>query len=623
VRIRIMKPSKPFGGLRALLSGGQVRASEIAIAAASTDAWDEYFLALTAGTGLRIHFSHGIPVLSTWDGQRCAALADVLLRGLSEARVRRLVSLCAGGGGALEQLPQNWLALLPRGATLLTLEEWQRALHGMKVESGAFDFSAALLPWLSLLAKGTDAARDAAAATLRGGARRIWDAATRSAPAEAIELTLQNLRLPDESDAGDSVAWCPAAHLAASPRRWVRLLGLTSRAWPRRGAEDPILPDHLVSARELDPDPIPESDRRAFAILWGAASGGLVLSRGRRSPQGHRVGPSPLLPRGRPEYTLSRARIPEHAFSEADRLVARPQEAEETRHIVSASRCWRNWHVASLTPHDGQFNADHPVVMEALARLHSATSLRLLLRGPLGFIWRYALGWRAPEEREQPLTIAPHEFGKLVHELLWRTVDALEPTPGFASARDHEIAAAMEGAAAFVRETWPLQRPVPPRVLWAHTVEYAAQLGIAALKASETTQADTQSWTEVPFGNVRAADAGRALPWDASIPVVIPGTELRIQGVIDRLDLRSAGGAVRVTDYKTAASALRAGMPTTPPRVSAGSLRGPIRRYCSSSTTSTPRSVRSAPLSTLPARCSSRASLFRAKTRNSRRTTSS
>ena len=94
----------------------QVRASEIAIAAASTDAWDEYFLALTAGTGMRIYFSHGIPVLSTWDGQRCAALADVLLRGLSEARVRRLVSLCAGGGGALEQLPQNWLALLPRGA---------------------------------------------------------------------------------------------------------------------------------------------------------------------------------------------------------------------------------------------------------------------------------------------------------------------------------------------------------------------------------------------------------------------------------------------------------------------------------------------------------------------------
>jgi hypothetical protein len=33
--------------------------------------------------------------------------------------------------------------------------------------------------------------------------------------------------------------------------------------------------------------------------------------------------------------------------------------------------------------------------------------------------------------------------------------------------------------------------------------------------------------------------------------VEIPGTDVRIQGTIDRLDLRSASGAVRVTDYKT------------------------------------------------------------------------
>jgi hypothetical protein len=159
-------------------------------------------------------------------------------------------------------LPSNWLAALPRGATLLTLGDWQRACEGMVVDGQPFDAKAILLPWLATLENGPDAARNAAAATLEGRTRRIWDAATRAAPAHAIELTLQNIRLPAETDAGDSVVWGPAAHLASSPRTRVRLLGLTSRSWPRRGGEDPILPDHLVPARDLDPDPVPEADRR-------------------------------------------------------------------------------------------------------------------------------------------------------------------------------------------------------------------------------------------------------------------------------------------------------------------------------------------------------------------------
>ena len=90
-------------------------------------------------------------------------------------------------------------------------------------------------------------------------------------------------------------------------------------------------------------------------------------------------------------------------------------------------------------PHDGRYGADHTVITGALARTQSATSLQLLLRGPLGFVWKYALGWRAPEDLQQPLTITPEDFGKLVHELLRRTVDALEPSPGFGGATREEI----------------------------------------------------------------------------------------------------------------------------------------------------------------------------------------
>jgi hypothetical protein len=76
--------------VRGLITTGIAKPGEIALAAAYPEAWDEHFLALAAESGIRIHFSHGEPALSTRDGQRCAALADVLLRGLSEDRIRRL-----------------------------------------------------------------------------------------------------------------------------------------------------------------------------------------------------------------------------------------------------------------------------------------------------------------------------------------------------------------------------------------------------------------------------------------------------------------------------------------------------------------------------------------------------
>src|SRR5262249_39828920 len=73
--------------VRELVSTGRAKPNEIALAAAAPEEWDEPFLALAAEAGLRIHFSHGVPALVTRDGQRCGALADVLLRGLGENRI--------------------------------------------------------------------------------------------------------------------------------------------------------------------------------------------------------------------------------------------------------------------------------------------------------------------------------------------------------------------------------------------------------------------------------------------------------------------------------------------------------------------------------------------------------
>jgi hypothetical protein len=539
--------------VRKLVSMKLAKPSEIAVAAAAPGSWDEYILALAANTGLRIHFTHGVPALGVRDGQRCAAVADVLVRGLSEQRIRRLIALCSGEGTQLDKLPSGWLATLPRGASLFALDDWQRALAGSQLNGSAIEVGPVLLPILGALAKGPSAALEAEALLLRGRSKTIWQTALRAAPTHAIELTLQNIRLADESDPGDSVVWGPAAHLAGWPRPCVRLLGLTSGRWPRGETDDAILPDHIVAAKELDSDPMPQADRRCFAIIVGSASGALSISRSRRNAQGNRLGASPLIAAGPKERALARARVPEHAFSEADRLTARPDEAAALDGIKSASQCWRNWHVSGLTAHDGRFRANHPAIARALGRTQSPTSLQLLLRGPLGFVWKYGLGWWAPTEPEQPLTIAPEALGKLVHELLRRAVDALEPAPGLVAASAEQIESAIRGAAEIVREKWPLEQPVPPGLLWTNTVRHATEIALAALRFGETREADTQSWTEVPFGGLSPQGSERPLPWDPALAVEIPSTGVRIQGTIDRLDLRRAKQAVRVTDYKTGA----------------------------------------------------------------------
>jgi hypothetical protein len=535
---------------RQLIASGRAQPQEIAIASAGTATWDDHFYASTAEAGLRLHFVHGIPALATRDGQRAAALADVLLHGLSQSRVRRLVSLCRGEGGALDELPYGWLSSIPRGAALAHVEDWRRAISTAVLGNASLAGMQAAIPILEVLARGVVAAQEASELLLRGRAALLWQAALRTAPPDAVEFALQNARFPSDNDAADSIAWCTARDLAAAPRPYTRLVGLTNRGWPRRSGEDSILPNHVLPASEFDVDPIAKADRRHFESIVAGTACEVVLSRSRRSAQGTRVGRSPLL-QDRPETLLSRARVPEHAWNEADRLMARPADAAKIDRIRSANACWRCWHEEGLTPYDGQFSADHPVIRRAIERVQSATSLRRMLQDPMGFVWRYALGWRTPQEREQPLSIAPDAFGKLVHELLRRAVDSLEPRPGYARASDEEIEEALENAAQVVRDAWPLDGPVPPSLLWKNTVDYAASLALVGLLRKEIAETTTRSWTEVPFGQSENFVAGRELPWDATVPVSVPNTPIRLRGTIDRLDLRTAPAAVRVTDYKT------------------------------------------------------------------------
>lgn len=532
---------------RALLSSGEVQAHEIGIAAISPLAWDEHFLVLSRDSGLPIHFTHGLPALDTREGQACAALADVLLNGLSQARVRRLLRRSPA---AAPGLPDDWARGLRRAAGLFTEGHWQHALRSARGERTSGPAAeAVLLPLVALLAQGSAAAPEAGERLLEGAARGLWRAALGAAPAEALALSLGGLRQADATSALGALTWGPAAHLAAAPRAHIRLLGLNSRAWPRGRTEDPLLPDHILERRVIEPLPRSEQDLDLFSVLSGAATKSLVLSCSRRSSEGALLPPSRLWP---PDArTLARTRIPEHAHSEADRLLARPHEAALQPLLASGRRCWANWARPQLTAHDGVLPRDDAVVTQTLARAQSTTSLRRLLRDPLGFVWRYALGWRGVETGTVELSVDAATFGELVHELLHVAIDALEPEPGFARANEIEVETAVASAAQALSEAWPLVRSVPPHFLWRRTVEVAARLAIAALTLDEV-QPGTRSWTEAPFGG----EGGQLdTPWDSSHPIQFGG--LSVRGRIDRLDLRAAGDAARVTDYKTGASPQR------------------------------------------------------------------
>ncbi|MER8395418.1 PD-(D/E)XK nuclease family protein [Mesorhizobium sp. M1340] len=535
---------------RSLLATGEANPADIAIAAVTPADYDDHFLALRADANLDLHFVHGVKVTATREGQAVAALADILLRGLSQTRMRRLAALC--GTGPFEALPSRWTRVLPADAPLTSPEAWSQLLDRLTAAdwSDGQDHGGTLRAIIALLAKGIASAEEIGAVLLSGRALTIWRKALLAGPAISLEMTLNSLKQDDGLEACVSVAWMPASALAASPRRYVRLLGLNSSRWPRGLSEDRLLSGHIIPTAELDPLPVGLADRRDFETILATTERQVVLSRSRRDGEGRLLGRSPLL-QGQPEEIyLQRNAIPEHAFSEADRLMARPDEYRTLPQAVAAVSCWRDWHRPGLTSHDGVVRADHPVLRAILERTQSASSLRKLLRSPLGFVWHYGLHWRAPENSADPLVLDALSMGSLVHLTLDKALQALETEGGLGAADAGRIAAAVDEAVAEVARTWERERPVPPRLIWRRTLDDVRILSTRALTNGEERLPDQRSYGEVPFGGTEPKSVS-ALPWDASMAVEIPGTGFRVAGYIDRLDISGDGRRALVRDYKT------------------------------------------------------------------------
>ena len=538
---------------RQLMVSGVAAPADIAIAAATPADYDDHFLALRADSGVDLHFVHGIKVTASREGQAAAALADVMLRGLSQTRMRRLSTLLRAYPSPMKTLPEGWTSVLPSDSPLTSPEAWERLIDGLKASDwpGGTDQGPTLRRVIRLLGAGTAGSQEAGETLLHGRARAIWRKALLAGAPASLEFTLEALRQDDGLDPCVSASWMPASELAASPRRFVRLLGLNSSRWPRGNTEDRLLSHHIVPTEQLDPLPFAVADRRDFETILATTKRQVVLSRARRSDEGRLLGRSALLLKLQTDETyLGRNVVPEHAFSETDRLMARPGEFQDLPQAQAAAKCWSNWRQTDITPHDGVVRADHPVIRAILDRVQSASSLSLLLRNPLGFVWRYGLRWRAPESGEEPLVLDALAMGDLVHQTLYQALLTLEAGTGLAQAGEEEIAAAVDGAAGDAARFWQQERATPPRVIWERTIDDVRALSTTALAFREEQLVGARAYGEVAFGGVDPK-YGIDNPWDAAAAVEIPSAGFRVRGYIDRLDISADGRYASVRDYKT------------------------------------------------------------------------
>lgn len=539
---------------RELLASGSVKPEEIALASTAIDDYDDYLIALRDDSALPIHFPHGIPVLTTAAGQAAAALADVLANGPTQTNLRRLARRVGTDQGPFATLPEGWTQVLSTTASLDRPAAWERFFARLTSDQwpDGEDHGATLRDIVTPLQGGTANAHEVGERFLTGLARQVWRRALATGPASMIDQTLSGMRQADTQDPTTSIAWLPASQLPASPRPYVRLLGLNSGKWPRPSVEDALLPEHVVPTKLLDPLPATKLDRTTYFAILNETGRQVFLSYARHEAEGRLASPSPLLSGGAAAVHLVRHRVPSHALSESDRLLARPAEFGSTPLARSAVACWRDWSRPEVTPHDGLVRQDHPLVLKALERVQSASSLTTLLRQPLGFVWKYALRVTDPYEESESLVLDSLAFGTLLHEIVSRALDDLRVSP------DLVTTSAVEGAAKAVGERWLAEEPTPPLLIWQRQLEDATQLAVQALELTRAQWPYSRLWTELQFGAADVEPGTPTEPWDRSRPVRIPRAGFTIGGRIDRLDTDDEYAKARVIDYKTGSMPSRA-----------------------------------------------------------------
>lgn len=523
----------------------------LAIATTSTAAYDDLFVAAAAEADIKIHFVHGISAIHTEQGQTAAALADLLLRGISQKRVRRLIDLVGRGVPMLSKLKRDWSSALKPDAALTTVERWKQAL---KPQQHA-EVATIIIPVIELLGSGIENAAEIGKELLPFDALDIWNQALRDGPAQALDRTIKAIRVKDKVSPLMMPCFMSAENLAANPRSEVMLIGMTSENWPRHENEDSLIPDHVITTEVLNPMPLTGLDEADFNTIYTTTAETLVISWSRRDAEGKKCEPSGLLSQEliKNSKELGRSRRAPNAMSEADRLFCRPDEFSQRPEALRASEVIANWFKDDWTPHDGIIDANNPRIGATLAQVQSATSIRKLLRDPIGYVWQYALGFRAPEYEDEPLLLDSRQRGNLLHDILQQAVIHLEQNGGIATASQDQVKNAVRRARIGVAIDTAATQPVPPEVIWQQTLNAAENLAVKALTFDLPPLPGQETFCEVPFGDEKAnlVDGVQVF---TDPTVTLPGTTLKVSGRIDRLDKSGDGTTVRVIDYKSGAT---------------------------------------------------------------------
>ncbi len=565
---------------RQLVTQQGVLPQDIAIATTDTKIYDDFFLALREESDLPLYFAHGINVTQPAHGQSILALADLLLRGLSSDRIHRLSSHKQFLTDKIKNLRDAWwtFTIKNHDINLLSPDELKIRAQKLIAEERKSDY----LPLANLLTeinKNTKFRLDqnpvmsledhiamkqswlkTGEKLLSGAALKLWKNLLKVAPAASLEQEAPRMSVPEPPEFCERVAWMPAQSLAASPRKHARLLGLNSYHWPRENIKDLLLtgPGLENASESLDPLPVADADQRDFSTICNTTSESVICSFSRYDADGKVLGRSHLLTPDiyHPTLKLFRNSSPPHAMSESDYLLASPDKFKQNDHAIRALQCWTNWNTCHITEHDGLIKENHPLIRHVLKKPASATSLTRMLRAPLGYIWYYGLHWRGVTTQSDRLTLSPLNFGILVHRALQSILQTLEfiRKNSEATPISDSIISSLESTF----EIWESLYGTPPKLLWEETKKQIQSITTTVFNDYPSTES-TLSFSEVPFGGNKS-EMNQDSPWDSDRPVTLPGTDLKITGFIDRIDIDYNDLQARLTDYKTGKPTKKSGL---------------------------------------------------------------
>lgn len=542
--------------VRDLLSRG-VPAGEVAVVALDPapyeSAWTAH-AAQAARAGVDVHATDGVPALHRPHGRMAAAWCDAVQNGPTRSRVASLVRTARAvePNSPLAAVDLTWDDRLDPSDGFHDAGAWD--VQPPRIDRDAWQWVRALVA--SLLASPGGAPVESWLDRDGPSARLITQIRQRALGGDLL-AALARVREPDGLEPVMHAVWTRPEGIVATPRQHVRIVGVASGSWPRANREDPLLPSHVLGDRVLELAPRGRQDRWTFDALVASTARSVVVTYPRRSADGKERTPSPLLAR----WVQATVHAPAHAptatpFSEGDRRSSRPTERAGTAHVQAAMATWTAWHRSASTAHDGLVRARHPASERALARPLSPSRAWSFLHDPFAFAMQGMHCVQEPDFDPDRVTMDPRTFGTFVHAVLERVLlTATRPSDGPGTGIERRVDEAIDAVLA-QDDGWARHRSMLPSLVWEATLADARRLALAAWQ--HAAQAARSTPGTVRFAEVRFGMPDRrphvATPWPAEAPVPVPGADLTLHGVIDRVDVAGDGLTAWVTDYKTGAS---------------------------------------------------------------------